>query len=123
MRRRAAAPLPHPAPEPAVHDAGDEAPLLLWQLPLRLGIPEARLRPIDSLSALRAPLLIASGTLDRHTPWYETQSLFRAAPEPKALWPVSGAAHVDLHAFEPHEYEQVVAAFLEKHLRTSATSR
>lgn len=99
------------------------APLLLWQLPLRLGIPAEQLRPIDALPALHAPVLIASGTLDLHTPWHETQSLFRAAPEPKALWPVPGAAHVDLHAFAPHEYERVVAEFLAKHLRSSAAPR
>lgn len=44
------------------------APLLLWQLPFRLGIPASHLRPIDVVPSLGAPVLIASGTLDRHTP-------------------------------------------------------
>lgn len=96
------------------------APLLLWQLPVRLGIPAARLRPIDALPSLRAPVLIASGTRDRHTPWAETEALYRAAAEPKQLWPVEGAIHQDLHAYSPRTYEAVVADFLAKHLRGEA---
>jgi len=93
------------------------APLLLWQLPLRLGIDAGQLRPIDAMPALTAPLLLASGTLDQHTPWPETERLFAAARGPKTLWPVAGAAHVDLHAFDPAAYEARVLPFLTQHLR------
>ncbi len=44
------------------------APALLWQLPLRLGISADQLRPIDAVASLGAPVLIAGGTLDLHTP-------------------------------------------------------
>lgn len=94
------------------------APLLLWQLPVRLGIGADQLRPIDHLAALHAPLLIAGGRLDEQTPVAETQRLFAAAAEPKQLWLVDGAAHVDLHAFTPAAYEARVLAFLHRHLRS-----
>ncbi|MFN3861626.1 MAG: hypothetical protein ACK4R2_09160 [Roseateles sp.] len=55
------------------------------------------LRPIAAITGVRAPLLIASGTEDLHTPWPKTEALFAAAAEPKALWCVAEAAHVDLH--------------------------
>jgi fermentation-respiration switch protein FrsA (DUF1100 family) len=93
------------------------APLLLCQLPLRLGITEAQLRPIDTIGALGAPVLIASGTDDQHTTWTETQRIFAAANEPKELWPVAGAAHVDLHAYNSVAYEARILKFLSKHLR------
>ena len=93
------------------------APLLLWQLPLRLGVHTADLRPVERLAQWHAPVLIASGSEDRHTPWPETEHLFAAAQAPKALWKVEGAAHVDLHAFAPAQYQQQVLAFLAVHLR------
>ena len=93
------------------------APLLLWQLPLRLGVHAADLRPEARLAQWHAPVLIASGSQDRHTPWHETERLFAAAPSPKELWRVEGAAHVDLHAFAPAPYQQRVLAFLAVHLR------
>ncbi len=96
------------------------APLLLTQLPLRLGVSPDQLRPIDHTAGLQAPLLIVSGALDRHTTEEQTRRLFAAAAEPKALWIVDGAAHVNLHAFAPAAYEARVSAFLSTHLRQRA---
>ena len=91
--------------------------LLLWQLPLRLGVSPEQLRPIAQLSSLRSPVLIASGSLDQHTTLSETKRLYDAAGRPKELWIVEGAAHVDLHAFDPPAYESKISAFLAKYLR------
>lgn len=93
------------------------APILLWQLPVRLGVSTELLRPIDHLSSLHAPVLVVSGTVDRHTTVAETKRLFAVAAEPKELWLVEGAAHVDLHAFNPQAYESKISVFLLKHLR------
>ncbi|RQO62991.1 alpha/beta hydrolase [Variovorax sp. KBW07] len=93
------------------------APLLLWQLPFRTGLSTQDLRPIQHVSSLGAPLLIISGADDRHTTWAETQRIFDAAAEPKELWQVNGAAHVDLHAFNPEAYERRILDFLSRHLR------
>lgn len=93
------------------------APLLLAQLPWRLGISAEQLRPIDHIGALGSPLLLLAGDLDRHTRLSETQRLFAAAAAPKSLWIVPGAAHVDLHAFDAPGYEARVGAFLREQLR------
>ncbi|MEO6279531.1 alpha/beta fold hydrolase [Roseateles sp.] len=95
------------------------APLLLVQLPLRLGLSTDDLRPVEAIASVRAPLLVASGTEDLHTRWPETERLFAAANEPKTLWPVSGAAHVDLHAFDAAAYEEKLGPWLKAHLRKS----
>jgi len=90
------------------------APVLLWQMPWRLGVSAAQLHPIDALPSLRSPLLIAAGSVDRHTTLAETERLYAAARAPdKSLWIVPGAAHVDLHAFAPVDYERRVGAFLQ----------
>jgi fermentation-respiration switch protein FrsA (DUF1100 family) len=97
------------------------APALLWQMPSRLGITTAQLHPIDALPSLRSPLLIAAGDLDRHTTLPETERLYAAARAgDKSLWIVPGAAHVDLHAFAPREYERRVGGFLQDRLTAPA---
>lgn len=93
------------------------APLLLWQLPFRLGVDPDQLRPIDRIGAMGAPLLIASGGEDRHTTWAETRRLYDAARQPKVLLEVPGAAHVDLQAHDPAAYAAAVLPFLKRHLR------
>lgn len=93
------------------------APLLLTQLPLRLGITAQALRPIDRLASLHAPVLIVAGTADRYTTQAETRRLFAAAAEPKELWLVEGAGHQDLYRYDPRGYEQRVFGFLARQLR------
>lgn len=63
-----------------------------------------------------APVLVAAGGADQHTTLPETQRLFAAAAQPKELWVVEGAAHVDLHAYAPEAYERRIGAFLSHHL-------
>ncbi len=93
------------------------SPLLLQQLPWRLGISESQLRPIDHIGAIGSPLLIASGTKDQHTTWSETERIFAAASEPKQLWAVEGAAHVDLQNYGAEAYKETVLRFFTKYVR------
>jgi fermentation-respiration switch protein FrsA (DUF1100 family) len=61
---------------------------------------------------------VAFGAVGRHTRIAETRRLFDAARgDPKSLWIVPGAAHVDLHAFVPLEYERRVGGFVQDALR------
>jgi len=99
------------------------APLLLWQLPLRLNISADQLRPIDELASLHAPLLMVAGSVDRHTTLAETERIYAAARDPKELWVVNGAAHEDLHAFDPPTYEKRISTFLSKHLRETVATQ
>lgn len=93
------------------------SPLLLEQLPLRAGVDPATLQPIEAMALLESPVLVIGGSQDAHTTEAETQRIFDAAPRPKQLWLVEGAAHVDFHAHARAEYERRVAAFLEQYLR------
>ena len=93
-------------------------PLLLVQLGPRLGFSPRELRPIDGVHDLRCPLLVVQGSEDGHTTLDEARRLFAAAAEPKALWAVEGAGHVDLHRFQPRAYEERILGFFRQHLRT-----
>lgn len=116
----------YPAIEDAVADrlrmrlgpiGGPLSSLLLLQVPLRLNIGLEELRPIDRIAEVKAPLLIAAGSVDRHTTLEETRRLYAAARAPKELWVVDGAAHVDLYRFAPQEYERRIGDFMARHLR------
>lgn len=96
------------------------APLLLWQLPLRLGISASQLAPIARMPAFKTPVLIASGVEDLHTTEAETRRIYGAAPGVRQLWMAEGAGHVDLHAHAALEYERLVMAFMARHLRASS---
>lgn len=98
------------------------APLLLWQLPLRLDIRHEQLRPVEAVGHLATPMLIAFGTRDRHATPEEAQTLAAAAAPHAELWPVAGAGHEDLHRFNPPAYEARIMRFLERHLRPNAPS-
>lgn len=93
------------------------SPLLLAQLPLRAGVDPATLQPVEAMALLQSPVLVIGGSQDAHTTEAETQRIFDAAPQPKQLWIVDGAAHVDFHAHARSEYERRIAAFLEQYLR------
>ena len=93
------------------------APLLLQQIPLRTDVPVAALRPVDAMAQVKCPVFVIGGAVDVQTPAAETRRIFEAAHEPKQLWLVDGAAHVDMHHYASAEYERRIAAFLAPHLR------
>ena len=92
-------------------------PLLSWQLKPRLGISIESLRPIDHVRETKAAKLFIAGAQDQHTTIQESRQIFDVASEPKELWTVDDAAHVDLHRFARIEYERRVLEFFGKHLR------
>lgn len=94
-------------------------PLLLSQLPLRLGVEPSQLRPEQALRQLgETPVLVAGGQLDTQTPPTEARRMAAAAPQLHALWLLDGAHHTDLQAFAPEAYRQQVLDFLIQRLRT-----
>jgi pimeloyl-ACP methyl ester carboxylesterase len=96
------------------------APLLMVQVQARLKIPANRLRPIDRMGQIGAPVLIVNGTQDSYTSIEDARALFTAASNPKELWAVEGAGHVDLHAFAKAQYEQRVGDFLGRYMAAQA---
>ena len=91
--------------------------LLIMQLPLRAGIEKEALRPIDRVGAIKAPKLFIAGGKDLHTKLDESREIFAAASEPKELWVVEAAAHVDVHQMAKEEYERRILDFFEERLR------
>ena len=97
--------------------------LLLWQLPFRLDISPDQLRPLSHIGTLGGEVLVIGGALDRHTKADETRRLFAAAAQPKGLWMLEGAAHVDFHAYAGSRYEQAILALLDRTMRHGCARR
>ena len=91
-------------------------PLLLAQISFFTDTPIEELSRIKHINNLNSPLLIISGTNDKHTTPPETERLFDAAREPKELWIVPGAGHFNMHDYAGRTYEQEVLDFLSHYL-------
>jgi fermentation-respiration switch protein FrsA (DUF1100 family) len=92
------------------------APLLMVEMQSRLKIPASRLRPIDRMGKIGAPVLIVDGARDNYTPIEDARALLTAAPEPKELWVLEGAGHVNLHELAKAEYERRVGDYFGRYL-------
>ncbi len=93
------------------------APVLESMIPVRLGFRAGELRPINHVSRQMAAKFFLFGSIDRDTTVEESMAMFNAAAEPKQMWQVEGAAHVDLCSFAPREYERRVSKFFDARLR------
>lgn len=93
------------------------APVFVWVGAAATGLAPANLRPIDRIGGVRAPVFVISGAADKHTRIEEAREMFARAPEPKRLWEVAGAGHVDLCDFAPEEYQARVLDFFGATLR------
>ena len=93
------------------------APLLTLQIKPRLGFDPAELRPIRGIAAVRCPVLLIAGSEDTRTPLAESKRMFDMAPQPKELWVVTGAGHVNFHRFAGSQYEERVLSFFSRSLK------
>ena len=96
---------------------------LIASLQPRLGLRVDQLRPIDRLARLSVPKLILAGDRDEHTRLADSLELFAAAAQPKQLWVVPGAKHVDLCAYAGEEYRRRVLEFFAAQLRAPGSVR
>ncbi|MEO6104626.1 MAG: alpha/beta hydrolase [Pseudoxanthomonas sp.] len=96
--------------------------LLEIQVQPRLGISLDRLRPIDHIADLGAPVLVIAGGRDKHTTPAESNALFSRARMPKDFWLLPKAAHQDFLGADPVGYENKVLDFLEHNLTTRKTA-
>lgn len=85
---------------------------------LRFGIWPRQVSPRDAAARLspRAVFLI-HGAEDPRMPAQGTRQIFDAASEPKSLWLIEGAGHMEGYGLAPQTYLDRVAKFFQAHLR------
>jgi pimeloyl-ACP methyl ester carboxylesterase len=93
------------------------SPLLLWQMKFLLGIDPERLSPLRGIARVSSPVLFIAGGEDRHTTSAQSRTLYEHAQDPKSLWIIDGAGHLNFHQFAGSDYENRVLRFFKTHLR------
>jgi uncharacterized protein len=83
-----------------------------------VGVDGNAIRTLDLLEASASrPILIIAGTADGLIPVSMPQALFQAAHEPKELWLVEGANHLNVRdTADPAIFDQRVSIFLDRAL-------
>jgi alpha-beta hydrolase superfamily lysophospholipase len=99
------------------------SPLLLWQVPARLGFPPAALAPVERISKARCPVLLGYGGIDPTVSVEGVRALFMAGPHPTTLWSLQQAGHEDLYRFNPASYKAKIGEFLSETLGPPAAER
>lgn len=95
------------------------APMLTWQVKWRLGFDPRLLQPAARIAQLHTPLLLIAGDEDKHATLDEMKLLYARANEPKELWIIPGARHIDFCRYARKEYQRRVLDFLMPRLRSS----
>jgi fermentation-respiration switch protein FrsA (DUF1100 family) len=88
----------------------------MWQIEPRLGVDAADMKPAKRIERIHTALLLIAGEADRHATLNEMKRIYAAANEPKELWVIPGARHVDFHRFIPAVYERRVTKFFSERL-------
>jgi esterase/lipase len=92
------------------------SPLLTLQLKPRMNITINALRPIDHIGKVKGSVMIIAGDKDRHTTLSESKRLFMEAKEPKELWVVKGAKHINFSTYKPKKYQKKILNFLNRRM-------
>jgi uncharacterized protein len=95
-------------------------PVTLWFAEKLVGVKVGAIRPLDAVASLSPrPLLIIHGTADRMVALKDAYLLYETAEEPKEIWTIPGADHVQARQLDPWGYTERVADFFTKALGPS----
>ncbi|MBW4564707.1 MAG: alpha/beta hydrolase [Mojavia pulchra JT2-VF2] len=86
---------------------------LFWMFPVNLILTQ-RFESIKKISKLKMPVLLIHGTADLTVPFFMSQKLYAAAPEPKKLILVPEAGHNDVADLTGEQYLQWINDFVQQ---------
>jgi len=93
------------------------APIAMHWAKWIVHVDPSHLRPVDVIGRIAPrPILVTHGTLDEIVPLRHAHILFKAAEEPKELWIVPGARHVEARDQDPDGYFERIERFLRQAL-------
>ena len=104
--------------ESGFSSAADMAAVVMPWLPRFVrGLTKNKLDTVSKLSRVRCPVLVVHGDRDELIPVSQGRRLFDAAPEPKRLIIIEGAAHNDLSNVGGEKYIDTLAEFIRLSLK------
>ncbi|MDQ6669827.1 MAG: alpha/beta fold hydrolase [Chloroflexota bacterium] len=96
------------------------APIAMRWAKWMVHVDPGLLRPVDVIGRITPrPILLTHGTLDEIVPVRHAYTLFKAAEEPKELWVVPEARHVEARDLDPQGYFERIERFLHQALSPS----
>jgi uncharacterized protein len=105
--------------ESGFSSAADMAAVVMPWLPRFVrGLTKNKLDTASKLSRVRCPVLVVHGDRDELIPVSQGRRLFDAAPEPKRLIIIEGAAHNDLSNVGGEKYIDTLAEFVRLSLKS-----
>lgn len=99
-------------------------PPAIWWAELRAGFLACEADPMKHISKISPrSVFIIGGARDVRIPSENQRQLFMAAGEPKQLWIVPEADHLEARSLCPQEYEKRVIEFFDKYINKEVASR
>jgi fermentation-respiration switch protein FrsA (DUF1100 family) len=99
------------------------APIAMQWAKWMVHVDANQLRPVDMIGRIAPrPILITHGTLDEIVPVRHAYTLFKAADEPKEIWIVPHARHVEARDLDPDGYFERIERFLSHALSPAAST-
>jgi len=93
------------------------APIAMHWAKWMVHVDVNQLRPVDVIGRIAPrPILLTHGTRDEIVPLRHAYTLFKAADEPKDLWVVADARHVEARDLDPDAYFERIERFLSQAL-------
>ncbi len=93
------------------------APSVLNRMTAVAGEPLDEAHVANMVAGLNLPLLVIHGERDQLVPTEQGRAIFDAASEPKMLYTVPGAGHLDIFTVDPATFTDKMQAFLAEHLQ------
>jgi pimeloyl-ACP methyl ester carboxylesterase len=94
------------------------APLVIFFGERETGMDIQQMRPIDDVAAISPrAIMFIHGRNDPVVLASNSENLFEAAQEPKALYIIENAAHDGLMEADPEEFERQIVGFLDRYLK------
>jgi len=89
--------------------------ILTWPMVMLAPFLSRAYDPVDFVAQISPrPLLLIHGDADLTVPARMSRALYEAAHEPKKLWIVPGAGHLEVHRVAGKSYEDEIAGFFER---------
>lgn len=93
-------------------------PMMMWFVDQEAGVPASEVNGLQDVAQIAPrPLMFVHGEQDNIVFLSDSQAMYEAASDPKALYVVPGADHVNLVSIDLEGYAENVVSFLDAHLR------
>lgn len=93
------------------------APYVFKRMDAATTEPLTEILPAKTVASLHMPLLVIHGEKDQLVPTEQGRAIFAAANEPKMLYTVPGAGHLNIFTVDPATFTTQMRAFLAEYLQ------